>query len=199
MLVSSCTQTAEKQETQTTTVTAATTATTTVTTTVTTTEAVTTTAAATTTTTTTAPRIPAAVLTPEDSGLEITYKNGWVYVYIPADYTDENIGEYFRRTEWVVYVPDENSMFRVLNGALYNKELTRLYAVPSWCEDEETKNLPSPQKSFTVPARVTWIAPNAFHMITSERPLIYLYIHGGITKENQKELVLWGGTFVIRK
>lgn len=196
-----CTQAAETQINETTTVTAATTATTTITTTVTATEAVTTTttAATTTTTTTTAPRIPAEKLTPEDSGLDITYKNGWVYVYIPADYTDENIGEYFRRTEWVVYVPDENSMFRVLNGALYNKDLTKLYAVPSWCEDEETKNLPSPQKSFTVPARVEWIAPNAFHMITSERPLIYLYLHGGITRENQRELILWGGTFVIRK
>ncbi len=200
MLVTGCTQAAETQTNETTTASAAVTEATTVTTTTTTvTEAVTTTTSAATTATTTAPRIPAEVLTPEDSGLDITHRNGWVYVYIPADYTDENIGEYFRRTEWVVYVPDENSMFRVLNGALYNKELTRLYAVPSWCEDEETKNLPSPQKAFTVPAKVEWIAPNAFHMITSERPLIYLYLHGGITEENKKELVLWGGTFVIRK
>lgn len=197
MLVTGCTQTAETQINETTPVTTMTTATSAVTTTVTTNEAVTTTAAATTTTTT--PRIPAEVLTPEDSGLEITYRDGWVYVHIPADYTDENIGEYFRRTEWVVYVPDENSMFCVLNGALYNKDLTKLYAVPSWCEDEETKNLPSPQKAFTVPAKVEWIAPNAFHMITSERPLIYLYLHDGITEENKKELILWGGTFVIRK
>ncbi len=147
------------------------------------------------TTTTTAE----VILTPEDSGLEITYQNGWVYVHIPSYYTDENIGEYFRRTEWVVYVPADNSMFRVENGALYHKDMRRLYAVPSWCEDEETKNLPNPQKAFTVPESVTWIAPNAFHMITSERPLINLYLHDGITEENRKELVLWGGTFVFRK
>lgn len=139
------------------------------------------------------------ILTPEDSGLEITYKDGWVYVYIPPYYTNENIGEYFRRTEWVVYVPDEHSMFRVVDGALYSTDMTILYAVPSWCEDAETKGLPSPKKAFTVPESVTWIAPNAFHMITSERPLINLYLHDGITEENRKELVLWGGTFVFRK
>lgn len=132
-------------------------------------------------------------------GLEITYEDKWVYVNIPADYTDENIGEYFRETEWIVYVPDKNGIFHVENGALYSKDMTRLYAVPSWCEDEETKELPSPQKAFTVPETVTWIAPNAFHMITSERPLINLYLHEGITEENRKELVLWGGTFVMRK
>ncbi len=132
-------------------------------------------------------------------GVEISYEDKWVYVNIPADYTDENIGEYFRETEWIVYVPHEDSMFCVRNGALYSKDMTKLYAVPSWSEDEETKELPSPQKAFTVPESVTWIAPNAFHMITSERPLINLYIHDGITEENRKELVLWGGTFVIRK
>ena len=132
-------------------------------------------------------------------GLEITAEDGWVYVNIPADYTDENIGEYFRETENVIYAPVDDSMFCVENGALYSKDMTKLYAVPSWCEDEETKELPNPQKAFTVPESVTWIAPNAFHMITSERPLINLYIHDGITEENRKELVLWGGTFVIRK
>ena len=132
-------------------------------------------------------------------GVEISYEDKWVYVNIPADYTDENIGEYFRETEWVVYVPDEDSMFCVENGALYSKDMTKLYAVPSWAEDEDTKDLPGPKKAFTVPDSVTWIAPNAFHMITSERPLINLYIHDGITEENRKELVLWGGTFVIRK
>ena len=131
-------------------------------------------------------------------GLEISCEDKWVYVNIPADYTDENIGEYFRETEWVVYVPAEDSMFCVQNGALYSRDMTKLYAVPSWCEDEETKELPSPQKAFTVPESVTWIAPNAFHIITSERPLINLYIHDEITEENRKELVLWGGTFVIR-
>lgn len=142
-----------------------------------------------------------AVTTPslQVEGVEISYKDKWVYANIPADYNDENIGEYFRETEWVVYVPDENGIFCVENGALYSKDMTKLYAVPSWCEDEETKDLPSPKKAFTVPETVTWIAPNAFHMITSERPLINLYIHDGITEENRKELVLWGGTFVIRK
>lgn len=132
-------------------------------------------------------------------GLGISYEDKWVYVNIPADYTDENIGEHFRETEWVIYVPDENSGFCVENGALYSKDMTKLYAVPSWCEDKATMDLPSPKKAFTVPETVTWIAPNAFHMITSERPLINLYIHDGITEENRKELVLWGGTFVIRK
>lgn len=132
-------------------------------------------------------------------GVEISCEDKWVYVNIPAVYTDENIGEYFRETEWVVYVPDESGIFCVENGALYSKDMTKLYAVPSWCEDEETKDLPNPQKAFTVPETVTWIAPNAFHMITSERPLINLYIHDGITEENRRELVLWGGTFVIRK
>lgn len=135
----------------------------------------------------------------EVEGLEIIFDDKWVHVNIPADYTDENIGEYFRETEWVVYVPHEDSMFCVENGALYSKDMTKLYAVPSWCEDEETKDLPGPQKAFTVPESVTWIAPNAFHMITSERPLINLFLHDGITEENRKELVLWGGTFVIRK
>lgn len=207
MLVSGCASDKAEQTSVSSTTTVAITTTTEVTTAATvttaaeTTTAVTTTVAATTaaatavTTTTTTEKI----LTPEDSGLEITYQNGWVYVYIPADYTDENIGEYFHRTEWVVYVPHKDSMFRVINGALYNQDVTKLYAVPSWCEDENTKNLPSPQKAFTVPARVEWIAPNAFHMITSQRPLINLYLHGGITEENKKELVLWGGTFVFRK
>lgn len=132
-------------------------------------------------------------------GIEISYEGKWVYANIPADYTDENIGEYFRETENVVYVPADDGIFCVSGGALYSKDMTKLYAVPSWCEDEETKELPNPQKAFTVPESVTWIAPNAFHMITSERPLINLYIHDGITEENRKELVLWGGTFVIRK
>lgn len=143
-------------------------------------------------TTTTVPALSA-------EGLEISFLADGVHVYIPADYTDENIGEYFRETENVIYEPYEDSMFCVQNDALYSKDMTKLYAVPSQCEDEETKSLPSPQKAFTVPESVTWIAPNAFHMITSERPLVNLYIHDGITEENRKELVLWGGTFVIRK
>ncbi len=175
-----CTQTAEIQTTKNTTVSTSTTT-------------------AETTTATSASAVTTAKPSLQVDGVEISYEDKWVYVNIPADYTDENIGEYFRETEWVVYLPDENGIFCVENGALYNKDMTKLYAVPSWCEDEETKELPSPQKAFTVPETVTWIAPNAFHMITSERPLINLYIHEGITEENRKELILWGGTFVIRK
>lgn len=134
----------------------------------------------------------------EVEGLELSFLGG-VHVYIPADYTDENIGEYFRETENVIYEPDEDSMFCVVEGALYSKDMTKLYAVPAECEDEATRNLPSPKKAFTVPDSVTWIAPNAFYMITTERPLINLYIHDGVADENVRELVLWGGTFVIRE
>lgn len=145
---------------------------------------------------TTAPEVKEALSV---EGLEITYEDGGVYVYIPADYADENIGEYFRETEGVIYVPDEESMFRVENGALYNKDMTVLYAVPAECEDTvpEGGELPK-QKVFTVPESVTYIAPNAFYIITTSRPLITLYLPDGVTEENQRELVLWGGTFVHR-
>ena len=161
--------------------------------------AVTTTPAETTAVTTVSAELTTTTEPPlEVEGLELSFLGG-VHVYIPADYTDENIGEYFRETENVIYEPDEDSMFCVSGGALYSKDMTKLYAVPAECEDEATRDLPSPKKAFTVPESVTWIAPNAFYMITSERPLINLYIHDGIADENVRELVLWGGTFVIRE
>lgn len=148
-------------------------------------------------TTASAPETKEAGLSVE--GLEITYDGNDICVHIPADYTDENIGEYFRETEGIIYAPDEESMFRVENGALYNKDMTKLYAVPAECEDEIPEGEPIPkEKSFTVPESVTYIAPNAFYIITTSRPLINLYLPDGVTEENRKELVLWGGTFVYR-
>lgn len=132
-------------------------------------------------------------------GLEVSTADGEVHVYIPADYADENIGEYFRETENVIYHADEDSIFCVVDRALYSKDMTKLYAVPAECEDIIAGGSTEPvQKSFTVPESVTWIAPNAFYIITTERPLINLYIHGGVADENARELVLWGGTYVIR-
>lgn len=132
-------------------------------------------------------------------GLEISEYDGEVHVYIPAGYTDENIGEYFRETENVIYEPDEKSMFCVVDRALYSKDMTKLYAVPAECEDIVPGGSIEPvQKSFTVPESVTWIAPNAFYIITTERPLINIYVHEGISEDNIRELVLWGGTYIIR-
>ena len=135
-------------------------------------------------------------------GIEISYEDKWVYVNIPADYTDENIGEYFRETEWVVYVPHEDSMFCVYRGALYSKDMTKLYAVPYECEDEPSELSVDPDgnpaKVFTVPKTVTYIMPNAFFNRTETRPLKNIYIYGGVTRENVSELILWGGTFVTR-
>lgn len=132
-------------------------------------------------------------------GLEIEYDGEDIYVYIPADYTDENIGEYFRETEGIIYVPDEDSMFCAENRALYSKDMTKLYAVPAECEDIIPGGSVEPvQKCFTVPESVTWISPNAFYIITTSRPLINIYLPDSITEENRKELVLWGGTYVHR-
>lgn len=132
-------------------------------------------------------------------GLTIEYDGEDIYVYIPADYTDENIGEYFRETEGIIYVPDENSIFCVENRALYSKDMTKLYAVPAECEDIIPGGSPTPvEKIFTVPESVTWIAPNAFYIITTRRPLIHIYLPDSITEENKRELVLWSGTYVHR-
>ena len=198
-----CTQAAETQINETTTVTAATTATTTVTTTVTATEAVTTTttAATTTTTTTTAPRIPAEKLTPEDSGLDITYKNGWVYVCIPADYTDENIGIYFNTLDDnIIFEPEKDGIFCVSDGALYSKDMTKLYSVPYQCEDEHNMLVPivGLEKSFTVPEGVTWISPNAFYKERFGEILDTIYVYEGISDENIAELNLSEFTTVKR-
>lgn len=132
-------------------------------------------------------------------GLEIEYDGEDIYVYIPSEYTDENIGEYFRETEGIIYVPDEDGIFCVENGALYSKDMTKLYAVPAECEDIIPGGSVEPvQKCFTVPESVTWIAPNAFYIITTSRPLINIYLPDSITEENRKELVLWSGTYVHR-
>ena len=135
-------------------------------------------------------------------GLDIAYEGDKIYVRIPSDYTDENIGSYFVKLTGVIYEPHEDSMFCVYRGALYNKDMTRLYAVPYECEDEYSERSVDPDgnpaKVFTVPKTVTWIAPNAFFNRTETKPLKNIYIYSGITKENISELILWGGTFVTR-
>jgi len=135
-------------------------------------------------------------------GLDIEYDGDKIYVRIPADYTDENIGSHFVKLTGVIYEPHEDSMFCVYRGALYNKDMTRLYAVPYECEDEPSERSVDPDgnpaKVFTVPETVTYIMPNAFFNRTETKPLKNIYIYSGITKENLSELVLWGGTFVTR-
>lgn len=145
--------------------------------------------------TTTAPEI-------KVEGLEIINEDGINRVIIPADYTDANIGEYFRRILNVVYEPDENSMFCVYRGALYNKDMTTLYAVPYECEDEPSEMSVDPDgnpaRVFTVPETVTYIMPNAFFVGTETNPVKNIYIHDGITSENVGELVLWCGVYITR-
>lgn len=135
-------------------------------------------------------------------GLDIEYNGDKIYVRIPADYTDENIGSYFVKHTGVIYEPHEDSMFCVYRGALYNKDMTVLYAVPYECEDEPSERSVDPDgnpaKVFTVPKTVTYIMPNAFFNRTETRPLKNIYIYSGVTKENVSELILWGGTFVTR-
>lgn len=135
-------------------------------------------------------------------GLDIKYEGETIYVHIPADYTDENIGSHFVKHTGVVYVPHEDSMFCVYRGALYSKDMTKLYAVPYECEDEPSELSVDPDgnpaKVFTVPKTVTYIMPNAFFNRTETRPLKNIYIYGGVTRENVSELILWGGTFVTR-
>lgn len=145
--------------------------------------------------TTTAPEI-------KVEGLEIISEDGINRVIIPADYTDTNIGEYFRRILNVVYEPDENSMFCVYRGALYSKDMTTLYAVPYECEDEPSEMSVDPDgnpaRVFTVPETVTYIMPNAFFVGTETNPVKNIYIHDGITSENVAELVLWCGVYITR-
>ena len=136
----------------------------------------------------------------ELDGLRI-YEEDALRVVIPADYTNEDIGGFFNTfDDNIIFEPDEDSMFCVVDGALYSKDMKKLYSAPYQCEDEHNILVPIAglEKSFTVPENVTWIAPNAFYKERFGGVLDTIYVYEGISDENIAELNLYEFTTVER-
>lgn len=136
----------------------------------------------------------------ELDGLRI-YEEDALRVVIPADYTNEDIGSFFNALDDnIIFEPVEDGIFCVADGALYSKDMTKLYSAPYQCEDEHNILVPivGLEKSFTVPESVTWIAPNAFYKECFGRVLDVIYVYEGISGENIAELNLGEFTTVQR-